>query len=182
MSHSNQAENIMLINPATPITHDKTPNVPRPYLIPVSTIDAAQYAQWMVARNYGGINIYASVTLAQWALESGYGQHTPPKSNNPFGIKSMPNDKHCSEVATHEVIKGVYTRVICGFKCYACERDAFLDHAELLAESGHYFASRHTNNPDDFARGLTGSYATDPDYGKKLIQIMLAHNLYRYDA
>lgn len=30
----------------------------------------------------------ASITMAQWALESGGGQHMPKGSNNPFGIKA----------------------------------------------------------------------------------------------
>ena len=38
------------------------------------------------------------------------------------------------------------------------------------------------NNPDAFANALTGVYATNPDYGSDLIQLMQQYNLYRYDA
>jgi len=50
---------------------------------PPEIISAAQTAQ----AAYG---VPASVTLAQWALESDYGQHMPQGSNNPFGIKAKP--------------------------------------------------------------------------------------------
>ena len=36
--------------------------------------------------------IPASISLAQWALESGWGRHMPPGSNNPFGMKARPGD------------------------------------------------------------------------------------------
>jgi hypothetical protein len=37
-------------------------------------------------------------------------------------------------------------------------------------------------DPDAFAAALTGVYATDPDYGAKLISLMRQYDLYRYDA
>jgi flagellum-specific peptidoglycan hydrolase FlgJ len=48
-------------------------------------IAAAQASQ----RNTG---IPAAITLAQYALESGYGRHMPTGSNNPFGIKAKPGE------------------------------------------------------------------------------------------
>jgi flagellum-specific peptidoglycan hydrolase FlgJ len=41
---------------------------------------------------------------------------------------------------------------------------------------------KHKDNPDEFARQLTGVYATDPNYGSSLISIMKANNLYSYDS
>src|ERR1022692_5235751 len=37
-------------------------------------------------------------------------------------------------------------------------------------------------DPNAFAAALTGVYATDPDYGAKLIGLMRLYNLYRYDT
>ena len=48
---------------------------------PDAVIRAAQASQ----TRWG---IPASVTLAQWALESAWGSRMPPGSNNPFGIKA----------------------------------------------------------------------------------------------
>ena len=56
-------------------------------------------------RSAGLWKIPASVTLAQWALESGWGKHTPPGSNNPFGIKAI-GDQPAVESPTREVING----------------------------------------------------------------------------
>jgi len=36
-------------------------------------------------------------------------------------------------------------------------------------------------DPDAFANALTGIYATDPHYGRSLIALMKALNLYQYD-
>jgi hypothetical protein len=38
------------------------------------------------------------------------------------------------------------------------------------------------NKPDAFADALTGTYATDPDYGSLLKRLMKDHNLYEYDT
>ena len=48
-------------------------------MIPNAIIAAAQAAQhkWQVP---------ASVSLAQWIIESGWGAHEPAGSNNPIGI------------------------------------------------------------------------------------------------
>ncbi|WP_369693039.1 glucosaminidase domain-containing protein [Komagataeibacter diospyri] len=39
-------------------------------------------------RQDGVRDVPASITIAQWMLESGFGQHMPPHFNNPFGIKA----------------------------------------------------------------------------------------------
>ena len=54
---------------------------------PDDVIAAAQTSQ----RKYG---IPASITIAQWALESGWGKHLPPGSNNPFGIKAVGDEPY----------------------------------------------------------------------------------------
>ncbi|WP_141259904.1 glucosaminidase domain-containing protein [Komagataeibacter diospyri] len=43
----------------------------------------------------------ASITIAQWMLESGFGQHMPPHFNNPFGIKAS-RDQNFVMTPTHE--------------------------------------------------------------------------------
>ena len=47
----------------------------------------------------------ASVTVAQWAVESAWGASMPPGSNNPFGIKAV-GDQPAVESPTREVING----------------------------------------------------------------------------
>ncbi|HEY1617918.1 MAG TPA: hypothetical protein VGG25_09895, partial [Streptosporangiaceae bacterium] len=56
------------------------------------------------------------------------------------------------------------------------------DHGRLLATSGYYTrAMADRQDPNEFAVALTGVYATDPDYGAKLIGLMRRYDLYRYN-
>ncbi|MDX2291417.1 MULTISPECIES: glucosaminidase domain-containing protein, partial [Streptomyces] len=75
-----------LVSPGGPTLRALMPTTP-PMTLPAvpgypdDVIAAARDArrQWQVP---------ASVSLAQWALESGHGAHMPLGSNNPFGIKA----------------------------------------------------------------------------------------------
>lgn len=138
-------------------------------------VDAARAGQ----KKYG---IPASVTLAQWALESGWGKHMPPGSNNPFGIKARPGDP-CVVVPTREVVKGHSIIVQAAFRKFDSLADAFDAHDELLATAPVYGHARSAlPDPFAFADALTGTYATDPKYGDLLGSIIRGSNLTRYDA
>jgi hypothetical protein len=116
--------------------------------------------------------IPASVTLAQFALESGNGAHMPAGSNNPFGIKAKPGQAYV-EAQTNEFINGKMQRVTQRFAKFDSLADAFDAHAKLLATASPYAAARaHADDPRAFANALTGTYATDPMYGAKLNAIM----------
>jgi hypothetical protein len=128
---------------------------------------------WVAAKSaqqkYG---IPAEVTYAQWQLESGSGKHTPPGSNNPFGIKASPGQPGVNAWTT-EIVNGKAERVMARFAKFASLADAFEAHARLLATSSKYAAARKLeDNPYAFANALTGVYATDPTYGGKLGQII----------
>lgn len=123
----------------------------------------------------------ASVTLAQWAIESAFGRHMPAGSNNPFGIKAGEGAPYVL-AHTHEVIHGRTIAIVARFRKFATLADAFDYHAELLATHPVYAkAMEHKASPNEFAEALTGIYATDPAYGNKLVQEMHAFNLYQYD-
>lgn len=124
----------------------------------------------------------ASITIAQWALESGYGAHLPPGSNNPFGIKARSGEPYVSSM-TWEHLGGRDIRMEQRFRKYASIAQAFEAHAKLLATSHYYVhAMEHVDNPNEFAKSLTGVYANDPRYDKKLIKIMKDSDLYSLDS
>lgn len=139
----------------------------------VDVIAPAQAAQ-------SKFGIPASVTLAQWALESNYGRAMPPGSNNPFGIKAYDGQPFV-ECLTHEVIHGITKRVHAKFAKYPDMSAAFIAHGRLFYNGYYKLALSELPNPDKFAMALTGVYATDPHYGLKLIGLMRTHNLYRYN-
>jgi hypothetical protein len=126
-------------------------------------------------------NVPASVTLAQWAVESAWGAATPPDSNNPFGIKAV-GQEPAVESPTREVINGESVTIIARFRRFASVAEAFDLHGRLLATGSYYVsAMKQKDNPEAFADALTGVYATDPNYGMTLKWVMHTYGLIAYD-
>ncbi|KQT65866.1 MULTISPECIES: glycoside hydrolase family 73 protein [unclassified Aureimonas] len=143
--------------------------------IATAIVDAAQASQraW---------DIPASVCLAQFGLESAWGTRMPPGSNNPFGIKARAGEPFVAATTT-EVRNGRRERVIAKFRKFQNFDEAFDRHGRLLGSSRYYAKAReHRRDPKEFAKALTGVYATDPAYGSKLIEIMDERNLYQFDV
>lgn len=130
------------------------------------------------AQNKWGIP--ASISLAQWALESGWGQHACAPHNY-FGMKAKPGQS-CATVPTREVYKGHSVIIMAAFRAFASDDEAFDEHARLLATAPVYGHARAAlPDPFKFADALTGTYATDPKYGALLGSIIRGSNLERYD-
>jgi len=138
-----------------------------------SVIDAAQAA----AKEY---KVFASVSLAQYALESGWGAKMSGK-NNPFGIKAKKGEPS-TVVTTHEVIKGQRVKIDAAFRDFNTMEEAFMAHAKLLATAPIYKAAMACKDPLSFADALVGKYATDPNYGKTLKSIITHSGLRQYDV
>lgn len=148
------------------------PEIPKRFNIDV--VRAAQATQ----RRLG---IPASVTLAQWAVESAYGTRMPAGSNNPFGIKAKAGQPNVL-AWTKEEIGGKMVSVQAAFRAFSSLEEAFVEHGQLLAFGRPYETARKfKNNPDRFADALTGVYATDSNYGNLLKSIMRSNDLYRFD-
>jgi hypothetical protein len=123
----------------------------------------------------------ASVTVAQWAVESAWGASMPPGSNNPFGIKAI-GDQPAVESPTREVINGESITITARFRMFNSLTQAFEEHGRLLATAPAYRdAMKQVANPEAFADALTGVYATDPNYGFTLKWVMENYGLSRYD-
>lgn len=143
---------------------------------PPGVTTPAQKAAWEAAvdsqKKFG---VPASVTYAQWQLESGNGKHMPAGSNNPFGIKATSGQPYVS-AQTNEVINGVSKRVTAKFAKYATLQDAFDAHAKLLATSPKYSeaqaAEKRGWSANDYVDAMAGVYATDPNYGTKIKSLM----------
>jgi flagellum-specific peptidoglycan hydrolase FlgJ len=148
---------------------------------PPNIIAAAQSAEvaWKIP---------ASVILAQWALESGWGAHTPPGSNNPFGEKALPSDPSVASKTT-EVINGRVVPINAPFRAFTSIAEAFAFHAEHLATSHFYIAARAClPDIEAFCVALGGGtpqaprYSTNPQYGAELMAIIRGSDLIQYDA
>jgi flagellum-specific peptidoglycan hydrolase FlgJ len=143
---------------------------------PTDAIAAAQSAsrKWAIP---------ASISLAQWALESGWGKHDLGACNF-FGMKCRAgkNDPFVT-LRTREVDRNGKTFFIdARFRKFASVEEAFDAHAQLLATAPVYSKAR-ARLPDvaAFADALTGVYATDPKYGALLRSIIRGSDLTQYD-
>ncbi|MEZ4296237.1 MAG: glucosaminidase domain-containing protein [Polyangiaceae bacterium] len=145
------------------------------FRFPPDVIKAAQDSQ----RDTG---VPASITLAQWALESGYGKSMPAGSNNPFGIKAVGNQPGVDAMTKEDYGHGKVS-VSQKFRKFDSLSDAFKEHARLLSE-GKYLKQvmEFKDDPDKMADALTGTYATDTKYGSLLKGIMKSNNLYQYNT
>ena len=155
--------------------------------IPDAVIAAAKASQ----AKWG---IPASVSLAQWAIESGWGKSVSGK-NNYGGITAKVKGAVFPFVPgtplepatlcwTHESWQG--KRVSCQrwFKDFDTAQMYFEAHAKLLA-TGAPYAKARSKLPDvgAFVDALTGVYATDPGYGKTLRAIIYGSaRMTQYDA
>jgi hypothetical protein len=123
----------------------------------------------------------ASVSLAQWAVESAWGAAMPPDSNNPFGIKATAGAPAVS-AGTTEFVDGAPIVITARFRRFDNLDDAFEFHGQLLATGQPYrVAMQLVADPERFADALTGVYATDPHYGTTLTWVMDKYGFKRFD-
>lgn len=124
----------------------------------------------------------ASISLAQYGVESAWGRYEPAGSLNGFGIQKLAGLPSVA-AASHEYRSGVLVPVIEYFAKFASVADAFDEHAKLLATNPVYApAMAVANDPKAFAHALLHRYATAPNYDTALINLMDEDNLYQYDV
>ena len=121
----------------------------------------------------------AQLILAQAALESGWGRREirsddGKTSYNLFGIKADKNWKGpVVEATTTEYVNGVAQKTQAKFRAYGSYEESFSDYARFLTSNPRYANVLATQDPAEAAHGLQrAGYATDPNYGGKLVRIM----------
>jgi len=109
--------------------------------------------------------------LAQAALETGWGRHTP--GNNLFGVKTGASwGGHSVQAVTQEVRNGVASLGAAAFRAYQSAAQSVQNYAALLSGPRYDGARGQGNDVSAFASALQRSgYATDPDYAAKLIAV-----------
>lgn len=122
--------------------------------------------------------IPASITLAQGLYESGAGRSDlAVRGNNHFGIK-------CNGWEGRKTYHDDDERNEC-FRAYDSAYESYVDHSKFLTGSKRYselFKLKLTDYKG-WAKGLKkAGYATNPQYSKKLIEIIQLYKLYQYDT
>jgi flagellar protein FlgJ len=138
-----------------------------------------------IRRAATALGVDPAAMLAQAALETGWGQRTPraadgTSSHNLFGIKAGNEWTGARATAdSMEVINGVATPRRTAFRAYASVEESINDFGNLLKNSPRYkdvIAAGGNAGAYVAAMGNSG-YATDPEYGNKLNQILSSDTL-----
>ncbi|WP_407372010.1 LysM peptidoglycan-binding domain-containing protein [Carnobacterium sp.] len=145
------------------------------------------YAKQVAADN----NLYASVMIAQAALESGYGTSklsTSPNYNL-FGIKGSYNGNTVTMYTSEWSSSTGWIYIPQNFKKYPSYAESLQDNANLLKrgtswDNGYYSGAwaSNSNSAYEATAWLQGRYATDPSYASKLNAIIKTYNLTQYDT
>jgi len=109
----------------------------------------------------------AAMLIAQWALESKWGEK-PVGHFNCFGIKKADrHDKSCT-VTTREVVRGKAVVLKLEFADYDSLEDACKDYAWLITSGAPYHQAwmryLRDRNLNALIAAIAGTYATDPNY------------------
>lgn len=129
-------------------------------------------------------NVFASVSLAQAILESGWGSSgLATRGFNLFGIKADASwHGDTITMPTAEYVNGQRIVVQAAFRKYAGWLGSIEDHAAFLVANERYAPAFQTTNGEAFAQAIANAgYATDPKYAASLISIMRGRNLAQYD-
>ena len=103
----------------------------------------------------------ASITLAQYALESGYGKSTVG-ANNYFNIKGNGTG---------------------GYRDYSSKEDSFMDFGKLLSSKRYISKTKNATNAKEYIQGVKDAgYAEDSQYVSKVMSIINKNDLTKYDS
>ena len=138
-----------------------------------------------------GKDIYASVMIAQAALESGWGTSALSKApnNNLFGVKGSYNGQSVNMQTLEDSGGQNYYSIQADFRKYPSYQESLEDYADKIVNgisgaplfySGAWKSK--TNSYQDATAYLTGRYATDTAYGAKLNRIIEQFGLTKYDT
>ncbi len=146
----------------------------------LTRIDPAVIAAAEAAQR--GWRVPASVSIGQFALESGWGKDMPVGSFNPFGIKALPGQPSVL-ARTREFVAGRYVTINAPFRKFDSLLEAFAEHARLLATAPVYAAAMAAlPDVEAFVTAMAEHYATDPHYAPDLMAVINDDGLKAYDA
>ena len=179
-----------VLNQLTPETQSTTVYAQSTRLSPSEFLkNISGYAKDIAAKN----DLYASVMIAQAALESAWGNSTLAQAPNYnlFGIKGEYNGNAVHVETLEDDGSGNYYTITDDFRKYEDYDQSLGDYASLLTGDNDpsnwryefYSGARYSNTGSyqDATQYLTGRYATDTSYASKLNKIIEQYGLAEYD-
>jgi flagellum-specific peptidoglycan hydrolase FlgJ len=167
-------------------------NYPAPFDFSANTttqefIDSfAQDAQ-ILGQDY---DIFASVLIAQAILESGSGSSVLSSAphHNLFGIKGSHTGKSIVLPTMEDNGRGELFEIQAAFRSYGSYRDSMVDYVKLIrggiTGNTDFYQEVWRSKAKNYLRAtdsLTGTYATDTEYSKKLNSLIAVYELTKYD-
>ena len=166
----------------------------------ISDEKAAERIGVLCAENMKTSGILASVSAAQFILESGYGRtELAQKANNCFGMKCMLSgnswggsawdgtSKYRKKTQEDDGTGKLYT-VTADFRKYACVEQSIADHSAYLLGAMNGKKKRYAGlaGEKDYRKAVQiikdGGYATDSLYVQKICVIIEKYGLTRFDG
>ncbi|QCQ03605.1 LysM peptidoglycan-binding domain-containing protein [Ligilactobacillus animalis] len=130
--------------------------------------------------------LYASLMIAQAALESGWGgSYLSTSAYNLFGVKWSGSGAYI-ELPTQEFYNGSYHTIYDKFQRYSSYAESLNGYANVITtrfpKSTRANSANYAIAAQNLRYGVYGTYATAPDYADKLIRVIQAYNLTAYDV
>ena len=165
----------------------------------LSEAEAVEIIGQMASADMQRSGILASVTAAQFILESGYGKSELAQgANNCFGMKANLSNNTWASVWDNVSVytkqtgeqnpDGSYVTITADFRAYPCVEKSFEDHSQYLlgAMNGDSLRYMGLQGELDYRRAVQiikdGGYATSHTYVDKLCNIIERWNLTRFDV
>ena len=129
--------------------------------------------------------VAASLTTAQAILESAWGKSELTKTGNAlFGIKATKDWKGKTLTRkTTEYEDGKKVQVEAEFRAYDTWEDSVKDHSAFLKKYKRYAKVIGETDYKEACNAVAAAgYASDPEYAKKLIELIETYELYNYDT
>ena len=134
--------------------------------------------------------LYASVMIAQAILETGSGSSelSQAPNHNLFGIKGSYKGQSVRFSTSEDNGKGSLYTIQASFRKYPGYKESFEDYASLLTDkekgNGQFYEGTLKKNAKTYqeaTKTLTGRYATDTNYDKKLNKLIETYDLTFFD-
>lgn len=135
-------------------------------------------------------DVFASVMIAQALLESGSGTSSLslPPNHNLFGVKGSYQGQVVSMATQEDRGNGALYSINAAFRKYPNYAASLGDYVQLLrggiSGNAGYYQKTWRSTAKNYLRttnALTGTYATDISYDRKLNSIIAVYNLTQYD-
>ena len=129
-------------------------------------------------------DLYASVMLAQMALESNFGRSglSRPPINNLFGIKGYYNGKSIPIATKEDDGNGNLYEIVANFRKYPSSEESMRDYSRLLNTKTYKGVNKSASESyQNVTERLQGTYASDTKYASKLNYIIQTYNLIQFD-